>query len=141
MHVERIKYRDYKGTEREEDFFFNLSPAEITEMEISKDGGMGENLRKIIAANDQSTISRIYKEIVLKAYGVVSDDGRRFIKNQEVVDAFVQSEAYSQFYMSLLLDQGKMEAFINNVIPDMSEYEKKIKGAEVAQFPTATPAN
>lgn len=140
MHVEKIKYTDFKGNEREEEFYFNLSPAEVTEMEISKDGGMGENLRKIIAANDQSTIAGIFKEIVLKAYGVISDDGRRFIKNQEVVDAFVQSEAYSQFYMSLLLDQGKMEAFINDTIPDMSEYEQKIKNASVAQFP-ASPAN
>lgn len=140
MYIEKIKYVDYKGIEREEEICFNLSPAEITEMEISKDGGMGENLRKIIAANDQSTIATVFKEIVLKAYGVISDDGKRFIKTPEVVEAFTQTEAYSKFYMSLLFDQGKMEKFINETIPDMSEYEKKINsmGAtpQVTQFPT-----
>lgn len=149
MYTETVEYTDYRGVKRTEELNFNLSPAELMEMEISKEGGMGESLRRIIAANDTATISKLFKDIMLKAYGVVSDDGRRFIKTPEVVDAFTQTEAYSQFYMSLMLDQGKIEKFINGVIPDMSGYEAKmddlrkatVAKADFAALPPATPNN
>ena len=79
-----ITYKDYNGVERTEDFYFNLSKAEAMEMELSITGGLTEMIRKIVAAQDTPTIIATFKQIILKAYGEKSPDGRRFIKSEEL---------------------------------------------------------
>ena len=84
-----ITYTDYNGVERKEDFYFNLSKAEIMEMEMSTQGGLAEMIQRIVAAQDQPAIIKIFKDLIVKAYGVKSPDGKRFIKNADVVDEFM----------------------------------------------------
>ena len=96
-----IKYTDYNGVERTEDFYFNLNKAEIMEMQLTTVGGLDAYLKKIISAQDMPTLMRIFKDLVLKSYGVKSDDGRRFIKNEKLREEFEQTEAYSILYMEL----------------------------------------
>src|SRR5690606_63211 len=96
-----ITYIDYDGNERTEDFYFNLSKAEIMEMELSMPGGMAQTLNKIVAAQDGEKIIKIFKEIILKAYGEKSPDGKRFIKSEELSAAFSQTEAFSQLFVEL----------------------------------------
>ena len=112
-----IEYTDYNGVERKEDFYFNLNKAELMEWEFSKSGGLKNRLEQIIATQDIPAIAAVFKEIIVKAYGVKSPDGKRFIKNQEVLDEFVQSEAYSNLYMELSTDEKAASDFINAVIP------------------------
>ena len=112
-----VTYVDYNGVQRTEDFYFHLSKAELMEMEIGTVGGFSEMVEKIIAAQDHPTILKTFKELVLKAYGVKSDDGRRFIKSPELSEAFSQTEAYSQIFMELATDSDKGSEFINGVIP------------------------
>ena len=88
-------YNDYNGVSRTEDFYFNLTQAEVTELELSVDGGLVEMINRIVAAQDGKQIIAIFKDIILRAYGEKSPDGKRFIKNQELRDAFAQMEAYS----------------------------------------------
>lgn len=113
-----ITYTDYNGVERTEDFRFNLTKAELAEMELTTEGGLGERIKKIVAAKDTAAIVKIFKDVVLKAYGVVSDDGRRFIKNDELRDAFSQTEAYSELFMELATDEEAASAFINGIVPE-----------------------
>ena len=80
---------------------------------------------RVIAAQDGATIMKVFKDIILRAYGVKSDDGRRFIKNQEVRDSFVQTEAYSIIFMELVTDAEKAAEFVNGIIPKKKEAEKK----------------
>lgn len=127
MYTEKITYKDFFGNERTEELNFNLSAAELTEMELSHNNGFGNHLQKIIASNDASVITKTFKDLVMRSYGVISEDGRRFIKNDKVREEFEQTEAYSKFYMSLVLDVEKASSFVNAVIPDLSEYESKIK--------------
>lgn len=129
-----ITYEDYNGVSRTEDFYFNLSKAEIAEMELSTTGGMGEMIRRIIEAQDTPSIVKIFKEILFKAYGVKSPDGRRFIKSPELSLEFSQTEAYSQLFMELATDADKAAAFVNGVVPNIPEDsdQKKI---------TALPGN
>lgn len=94
MLKKHVKYVDYNGVEREEDFYFNLTKAELTEMELSTVGGLEQMIRNIIAAKDAPAIMKMFKELVLRAYGEKSLDGRRFIKNDEIREAFSQTEAY-----------------------------------------------
>ena len=112
-----IKYTDYNGVERTEDFYFNLNKAEIMEMQLTTVGGLDAYLKKIISAQDMPTLMRIFKDLVLKSYGVKSDDGRRFIKNEKLREEFEQTEAYSILYMELSTDADSAAAFVNGIIP------------------------
>lgn len=118
MRKETIRYTDYNGNEREEDFYFHLSKAELMEWEFSKEGGLKNRLEKIIALKNIPEIMANFKEIICKSYGVKSDNGKQFIKNKEVLDEFVQSEAYSNLYMKLISDDEAASAFINDIVPN-----------------------
>lgn len=112
-----ITYTDYDGNERTEDFYFNLTKAEVAEMEMSYTGGMEKMLRKIVAEKDSKRIVEIFKDLILRSYGEKSADGKRFIKNQELRDAFAQTEAYSELFMELATDAEAAAAFVNGILP------------------------
>ena len=112
-----ITYTNYNGVECTEDFYFNLTKAEIMEMELSTSGGLAEMIQKIVAAQDAPAIIKIFKELVLKAYGEKSPDGKRFIKSEEISKAFSQTEAYSILFMELATDADAASAFVNGIVP------------------------
>ena len=118
-----IKYVDYDGNEREEDFYFNLNKAEIAEMQMTASGGMDKFINRIINEQDGKRIVELFKELVLKSYGKKSDDGRRFIKSQELRDEFSQTEAYSELFMELATNADAAAAFVNGIIPNMGTPE------------------
>lgn len=113
-----IVYTDYNGNERKEDFYFNFTEAELADMNLSVQGGLQETLRRIIESQDTPEIARLFKEIIFKAYGEKSADGRRFIKSRELSEAFTQTEAYSQLYMELATDSKAASEFANGIIPE-----------------------
>ena len=128
-------YTDYNGYQRTEDFYFNLSKAEIMEMELSTTGGMQQMVNKIIAAQDTPELVKIFKELLLKSYGEKSADGKRFIKSRELSDAFEQTEAYSDLFMELATDSDKASAFINGITP--KEISKEVgTDAQISSFPS-----
>lgn len=133
MKKETIVYTDYNGVERKEDFFFNFTKAELLEMELGTTGGLSEMIQKIIDTHDTPAIIKIFKEIVLKAYGQKSADGKRFIKTPELTTEFMQTEAYSKLFMELATNADKAADFINKIVPqDM---------AQKADQSTSVPAN
>lgn len=122
MLKETIKYTDYNGVERTEDFWFHLSKAELMEWEMGTTGGLTEMIKRIVDAQDAPAIIKIFKELVLKAYGQKSPDGKRFIKSEELATEFSQTEAYSQLFMDLATDADKAAAFVNGIMPsDIAE--------------------
>lgn len=125
MLKKKITYTDYNGTERTEDFYFNLTKAEITEMELGTSGGLAEMIRKIVDAQDAPSIIRVFKDLILKAYGEKSPDGKRFIKSDDIAAAFSQTEAYSELFMELATDADAAAEFVNGIIPNMNENIKK----------------
>lgn len=132
MLKETIKYTDYEGNEREEDFYFNLNKAELMEMQLSTEGGLEKRIQKIISLQNGKEIIELFKAIILKAYGEKSDDGKRFIKNQEIRDSFEQSEAYSELFMKLATDADAATKFINGVIPKDGAGQVKETPATIA---------
>ena len=112
-----ITDKDYNGVERTEDFMFNLTKAEILEMQLTKDGGMDAAIKKIVDAKDAPEIMKVFKDLILKSYGIVSDDGRRFIKSKEISDSFAQTEAFSMLFMELATDTDAASAFVNGIVP------------------------
>ena len=117
MLKKNIKYVDYDGNARAEDFYFNLNKAEVIELQLGTVGGLTKTLEKIVQEKDASRIIEYFKTIILKAYGEKSADGRRFIKSQELRDAFEQTEAYSELFMELASDAKMAAEFINGVLP------------------------
>ena len=116
-----ITYTDYNGTERTEDFYFNLTKAELTEMELGTTGGLSEMIQNIVKAQDIPSIIKIFKDLILKAYGEKSADGKRFIKVNDagvpLANAFAETEAYSQLFMELATDADAAAKFVNGIVP------------------------
>lgn len=130
-----IKYVDYNGVEREETFLFNLTKAELMEMELGTTGGLTEMIQKIIQTKDQPSIIKIFKELILKAYGEKSADGKRFIKTDEhgnpLSRAFSETEAYSNLFMELSTDDKAAAAFVNGIIPE--GLSKELEGVDIQE--------
>ena len=118
MLTKTITYTDYNGVERTEPFYFNLSQAELIDMQLGgKDGLYSNKLQKMIDNHDAAAIVATIKEFVLKSYGEKTDDGKRFIKSPEISEAFMQTEAYSQLITELLSDDAKSSEFILGIMP------------------------
>ena len=130
-----ITYEDFDGKQQTEDFYFNLTKAELIEMEVSEGGGLGEYLAKIGESNDGAKIIEWFKKIVLISYGEKSPDGKRFVKNQELRDSFASSEAYSELFMELATNAKAASEFMNGVVP--KDLAKDV--ADAKQIATAQP--
>ena len=116
-----ITYTDYDGVERTEDFYFNLSKSELIKMEYGTEGGLTKILKKITDSKDTTEIMKYFDEILSKAYGEKSPDGKRFIKSKELYEAFAQTNAYDILFMELFSDTDKMTSFIKGIVPDIPD--------------------
>ena len=117
-----ITYTDYNGTERTEDFYFNLTKAEIMKMEMGTKGGLAEMIQRIVNAKDAPAIIAVFEDLILKAYGVKSADGKQFMKSEAITAEFAQTEAYSNLFMELATNAEAASAFVNGIVPaDMSK--------------------
>lgn len=122
-----ITYTDFNGDQHTEDFYFNLNKAEMMEFEMSMDGGLTnyiEDIQKDIEGGPEhlmktqgKKIVEIYKSLILKSYGVKSEDGKSFIKTEEARQAFEGSNAFSEVFMELATVDGAATKFIVGVIP------------------------
>lgn len=129
-----ITYTDYEGNQRTEDFYFNLTKTELVKMQLENGDAFADKIRAIIKAKDTAEIIKLFEEIVLKAYGVKVDGGRRFAKSAAAVQEFLETPAYDELYMELISDPKKFAAFINGLIPsDLAEQVKKMQ--ESGQIP------
>ena len=136
MYTTVIKYEDYDGNERTMEAHFNLNKAELLELQTSWDGGLEKVLKKIIDEKDQRRMIEMFKMIICKSYGEKSLDGNRFVKSPEVLEAFTQTEAYSEFFMNLATDDKLAAEFINGIMPkNLIEEAKKLEAEKVAQLP------
>lgn len=117
MLKKEVTYKDYNDVERKETLYFNLEQSELMEMELGTTGGLTEMIRRITEANDTPAIIRVFKELILKAYGEKSQDGKRLIKSEEISLAFSQTRAYSDLFMELATDSKAAAAFVNGIIP------------------------
>lgn len=118
-----ITYTDYNGLERTETFRFNLTKAELAEMELTTTGGLGTMVKKIVEAKDMPSIVKLFKDVILKSYGEISADGKRFVKSEELTTSFSQTEAYSKLFMELASDDVAAAKFINGIVPNDMQVE------------------
>lgn len=126
MYKKRIKYTDYNGNQREEDFYFNLTRTELTEMEFSSVGGLQNYIKKIIDAQSGQEIIAVMKDLIFKSYGEKSLDGKYFNKSKELSEAFSHTEAYDILFMELATDDKAAAEFVNGIIPKDLDAEKQV---------------
>ena len=113
----RIKYVDYDDLQREEDFYFNLTESELIEWEASEKGGMDKLVKRIIDEEDQTRLIPLFKEMILKSYGIKSPDGKRFEKSPEISKAFVECPAYNVLFLELTHNAQAAANFVNGIVP------------------------
>lgn len=132
------KFTDYFGNEKEQDFYFNLTEAELTDMELGMSQGLSDFLRKIIEEKNVPALAETFKKIIRLSYGEISDDGSSFVKGPEITKKLESHVAYSQIYMRLL-DADEASKFIKGIIPSslsakVDELELKKKSANIASL-------
>lgn len=135
MLAKKIKYTNYNGEERERTFYFNLSKAEILDMEMSKNGGYENFINRIIETRDVQELIKMFKDLIKSSYGIKSDDGEMFIKNEQVFNEFAQTDAYSELYIELATDAEAAVNFVTGIFPqkvmkeleNSPEYKKKME--------------
>lgn len=120
-----ISYKDFNGTDRTEEFLFHMSEAELAEMHLSVNGGMEMLIRQIINTRDTARLIKIFKDLVLNAYGEKSLDGRLFQKSPELSKAFSETPAYSILFMELATDAEKAAEFLNGIVPEKLQAKMK----------------
>ena len=133
MIKETVTYTDFNGNERTDSFYFNLTEAELVELEVGVEGGLKAILEKIIKEDDQRQIMEYFKKIVLMAYGEKSADGRYFEKSDKIRNGFAPTEAYSKIFMKMSTDANAASKFIKGILPD--------KYSSQANIPNALPEN
>lgn len=121
MLVQRIDYVDFDGNKRSEDHCFNFTEAEIQEMNLRIPGGLKARLEKIVQEMDQEKLVSYFKSLILDAYGVKSEDGRRFIKSKELSEEFSQTGAYNKLFMRLTTDTNAAINFVKGIIPNVPD--------------------
>lgn len=134
MFKKTIKYVDYNGEERKEDFYFNLNKSELLEMQLSQEGGLRDYLIRIVDAKDTPELIKMFKHIILLAYGEKSDDGKVFMKSEEIRKKFECTEAYSELFMELATDSDAAAEFVNNLLPADYKADDKEMGQIKAQL-------
>lgn len=128
MYKKLMTYEDFDGNERTEELYFNLTEQEVTEYQLSHNGGITTLINRIIQAQDWKSMVEYWKEFILMCYGVKSDDGRRFIKNDAVREEFASTNAFSDLFMLLSTDDNEAAKFVNNILP--KKMRERLSGME-----------
>lgn len=130
-----ITYENFNGEKITETFYFNLTKTELVQLEVGYQGGLQAAIQKIIAASDNKSLIEEFQKIILSAYGVKSEDGKRFIKNDELREEFSQTAAYDVLFMELALDEDAAAQFITGIVP--SDFSKEIAAMSRRESETA----
>lgn len=117
MYKKRMAYDDFDGNKREEDFYFNLTQKEVLDFEVSNEGGLEKTVKQIVDTQDREKLIKLFEKLIAISYGEKSLDGKRFVKSPEVLDAFMQTQAYSDLFMELATNAESASEFVNGIIP------------------------
>ena len=137
MYKKTIAFTDYNGIDREEDFYFNLNESEVTKLELRVPGGLTAMMQRIVKKMDAQQIIDTFEDLIRQSYGEKSPDGREFIKKPELVERFMQTEAYNKLFMELCTDSKAAAEFFNNIVPQNMNTDARGK---IANPPTLVPA-
>lgn len=117
MITREVTYTDYNGDEQTEKYYFDLTVPEMLELSFSSAGDIQSTLERLSNSRKVGEIFNIIQTLIFKSVGVKSDDGKRFVKNEEVLNDFKQSRGYESFLMKMMQDTDYASKFIEQLIP------------------------
>ena len=132
MVTKTVQFEDFNGKMREEDFCFNLTAAEVYDLQKSMNGGLNALLEKIVKEQDEARLTDYMRKLVTMSYGIKSLDGRNFRKSPEILADFVSTNAFSEIYMTLAHDADEAAAFVNGILPSRAALERYNKMLETS---------
>ena len=138
MFKKPITYQDFDGRTVTEDFYFNLTKTELLILESQTPGGLAASLERIGKSNDFNLIVSEFVRIVLATYGVRSEDGKRFIKDEQVIKEFQQTNAWDELFWELATKADAAAEFINGVFP--KDMDRLLSTVTVEQLAAQAPA-
>lgn len=116
-----ISYTDLFGNEKTEDLYFNLTIMELADIDARYEGGLEKHINNIIKKKDGRQLAELIKDMILTSYGEISEDGRKFIKNEDIKEAFDNSIPFEELYTELLTNEDEAEKFISGITPNTSD--------------------
>jgi hypothetical protein len=128
-----ITYENFDGEKVTETFYFNLTKSEIVELEVGYDEGLQEVLQRIIKTENRKRLIEEFKRIILLSYGERSEDGKRFVKNDQLREGFAQTAAYDALFIELATNEESAAVFIKGIIP--KDFAQEVEKAEVVKLP------
>lgn len=137
-----IKFEDYNGEQSSVICYFNISKPEIIQLEVEFEEGFSNLLQRIVETRNSKELVKRFREVILLAYGIKSDDGKRFIKSDELRTEFSQTAAFEALYMELLSNEDAAADFITAVLPkDLSSAvtTQDLTAAKLSVMPPPTP--
>lgn len=137
-----IKFTDYEGNEKTRSFYFNMTKAELVELEANQPGGINATIERIQEAEDVKTLIALFKEIILMSVGERSDDGEYFSKSDAIRARFAGHPAYSELFMSLATDADAAADFLQGVLPPdlVKQAQEQLRQEQPQDKPLAPPA-
>lgn len=139
MYTKKITYTDWLGNERTEEFNFTITKAALMEMQFEREGGMREYLQRIIDAKNRKELMEMFKDLVLRAYGEISEDGKYFIQDDNTKKRFASSPVYSMLFMKMTDDADFAKEFVNGILPP--DLDKAAAKPGLAPIPVTPPNN
>jgi len=132
MLVKKIKYEDFNGDQREENFEFHLSEAEVVEMNLRYTGGLEKYVDSLNYSLDGNKVMDLMKDVIERSIGRKTPDGR-FEKTVEVKNNFLYSEAYNVLFMELCTNADAATKFMNGIMPAKIKAQKMIDAKSQGQ--------
>jgi hypothetical protein len=140
-----IKYKDFDEQDVEEEFYFNISEAEVIELEHEHKGGMSGWLEELVKIEDNRQMFAELKKIILLSYGEKSPDGKQFLKKDSegrpLSAQFEQSAAYNALMFEIFSDEGNAAAFLTGVFPERVRKEMAEASAKRAAVGSGATAD
>lgn len=130
-----VHYTDFNNEEQTENFYFHISVPEALELSWAH-GDVSETLSRLQNSRKVGEIFGIIQEIVMKAVGQKSDDGKRFVKNDAIRADFKESPAYEAFMMKLLGDEKFAGDFFQDLLP-AKEMREELEKRQSNKHPMA----
>ena len=112
-----VRYTDFNGQNVVEDLYFNLSKVELIRLSAEYGGDLPEALRGMKDSGNDTEFALFLDRIFLDAYGIKSEDGKRFIKSSELREAFKQSIAYETLFEDVFSSEDELIAFVEGLFP------------------------
>ena len=155
MFSRTFEYKGYDGQPHKETWWFNLSDAELYEMELGSVGGVNGMMNRLLREEHPEKIVEMFKQIILKSVGERSSDGRRFLKKErpgmpwgEVAEDFRETPAYAQLFTELVQSGEALANFLKGAIPAevaeqlaKAEAEQKTEESKAVELPVTSDAD